>query len=258
MATILTDDFETYSLGDLNGQGSWSGDTQFQVQSSIVVYGSQGIAATAHQGANKLIQKLGTIQSAGKQTVYMRVSASTADVQRFRIFETGIPNDNMAAIAFYNGNISTITGETLSTYSINTWYCLVIEWRSSPDHKVRYSADGGNTFTSWLAPFADWTSGIDNVEFAKDDATSDINVYWDYLAENRFTVDYTLITAVGAFILTGINIILLKAHNYIISLLNGIFNLTGINIILEKTGSDWTNQSKSGTSSFTNQDKHFF
>lgn len=66
----------------------------------------------------------------------------------------------------------------------NTWYALVIEWRSSPSHQVRFSFDGTN-FTDWQTPFADWTSGINNCEFNTSTYGGDtLTAYWDYLAEN--------------------------------------------------------------------------
>ena len=42
----LVDNFDSYSDGDLNGQGSWSGSTAFDVQTTIKHSGTKAIKCT--------------------------------------------------------------------------------------------------------------------------------------------------------------------------------------------------------------------
>jgi hypothetical protein len=70
------------------------------------------------------------------------------------------------------------------------------------------------------------------------------------------TTNYILTAQVGVFVLTGISAILSKFHSYIMTTTVGQFILTGIAVVLTKAFGIWDNQTKSSTSSFTNEAKH--
>ena len=41
--TIFVDNFNSYNDGDLNGQGDWSGSTEFQIQGVVVEEGDKAV-----------------------------------------------------------------------------------------------------------------------------------------------------------------------------------------------------------------------
>ena len=162
----LIDNFNSYSDGDLNGQGSWSGSTLFDVEGTTVQEGTKAVSNVSATGGE--IAKGFTIQANGVQRFYIRqVDGTLADnsgtfqlkegatviVQLFR-WSTSNGSDLR-----YQTGASTYTN--FGTLTSGNWFYVDIEWRSS-DKYIRYSFNGG-AFTSWVAPVNNFTSGIDTV-----------------------------------------------------------------------------------------------
>jgi hypothetical protein len=180
MATIFTDNFNSYSDGDLNGQGSWTKVSGLvSVQGTTVKEGAKGVSVS---GVAQY-KKTGTSLNDGRLTVYVK-STGTGPAKSQRqldFFESGtfkfclgLDVYNSADWGYYSSG-----WHMLGYYTANAWCCWEVEWRSS-DHKVRYRLDGG-TWTSWVSPVGSWTSGIDG--FAIENIGTE-TAYWDYIAEN--------------------------------------------------------------------------
>lgn len=66
----LVDSFDSYTGGDLNGQGSWSGDASFDVQSSVVQAGANAVSHATTGGVTAT--KTFTAEATGNQIFYVR------------------------------------------------------------------------------------------------------------------------------------------------------------------------------------------
>jgi hypothetical protein len=93
MATIFTDDFETESIGNLNGQNGWvatDGSNNFQVENSVVAHGTQAVSDIV-TGVNtyRAIEKTGTAQTDGQTTVYVRMGTNPVNTQASILIESG-------------------------------------------------------------------------------------------------------------------------------------------------------------------------
>jgi hypothetical protein len=172
MATILTDNFNSYTDGNLGGQGSWQAYlTNLRVQGTTVKEGAKAIDnGTSTDG---VCHKGGTALTAGKITLYalMKDHASWTAGRRleFRCIQGsdwgGSPFIDVAF--FQDGYIKLWDGATswvnIQTYNDDQWYCVEIEWRNTPDYKFRVRIDGG-TWTNWYAGYGgNWTSGLNRV-----------------------------------------------------------------------------------------------
>ena len=258
ISAILTDTFNTYNDGDLNSQGSWSGDTAFDVEGTTVYEGAKAVSVVNPAG-DYVIYKAGTQLAAGVQGVHVKISASVLNAMNFAISEgettyaAGIRTD--AA-----GNFERLSDggwADLAAFTVDTWYFIQIEWRSSPDHKVRFRIDAG-AWSDWYTPFSDWTTGEDRVYLYCQAGT--FSTYYDWLTETSVQ-NLTLTCDLGEFTLTGIDAILGKGYTLVCNV--GNFILTGINNIFsghwytfkDKNTAEYTNQTKN-TTTFTNQTKN--
>ena len=80
----VVDNFESYSNGDLTGQGGWSGSTEYDVQTSIVQAGSKAVHSG---GTNSKIEQTFTLEATGAQILRGRVTSTLSDKWALRIKE---------------------------------------------------------------------------------------------------------------------------------------------------------------------------
>jgi len=214
MATILADNFNSYNNGNLVGQGSW---VQYESTGSLNVQGTtvkEGAKAIDNGTAGDHINgKAGTARTAGKITFYglMKSHASWAANRNIQFRCTyGLWGSPCLILAFYqDGYIKLYDGATgfvnIQTYNDDQYYCIEIEWRSSPDYKYRVRVDGG-TWTSWYAGLGgNWTSGLNYVGI---DGYCDLanKQFIDYIAEEPLggTTHYVSATMSGTGALAAI------------------------------------------------------
>ena len=159
----LIDDFESYSDGNLGGQGSWTDDYgHFIVGTTNPNTGSKCI----HNDASGVgSSKSFTASAQAVQSFYMRVNAIN-DTDRFYMTPyTGA--SYIGEISFwqsaggtrkifmgYNGNIGQSGALLLSGANLNQWYKIEFEWDGTASRgaggtgKIRARVDGGS-WTSW-------------------------------------------------------------------------------------------------------------
>lgn len=187
MATIFTDDFNAYSAGDLNGQGSWAGSVQFDVQATVVKEGAKAVIGNA--GGDYIISKSGTARTDGKKTFYFRTSnhAGFGSGQYFQIrLDCSTEASAFLAINCHQDGYIKRWVDTglvdIQTYVDDHWYCIEIEWRSSPDYKYRVRVDGG-AWTDWGYGYLQntWDAGLNRVKLNAWLAAG--SAYIDYIAE---------------------------------------------------------------------------
>jgi hypothetical protein len=177
-ATILTEDFEPYSTGVLNGQGSWTGSTDFLVEDTVFNKGLQAVKIEVNPSD---ISKTGTETADGRLTASMRRSGhGTGSLTLYLLDDT---DNQLWAISLQASNLVKIFGNTgwntVGAYTDNLWAIVEIEWRSS-DHKARARVDGG-TWTDYFPENSELTTNPSKISlFSNTDNTG----YFDAIQEN--------------------------------------------------------------------------
>lgn len=196
--TIFEDNFNSYNDGDLNGQGSWSGDVAYDVQGTTTCEGAKAVQFSG-VGGWKAILKTGNALTDGVVTYAIR---STVNNQAFNggvyLYESITGNTgniwlrDTGYIGIYSGG--GIWTDILA-YSADTWYWVQAEWRSS-DKKMRARAKvvGGSwsEWTGWVAMESPFTTSIDTIRFRTNQTSG--TTYWDYVAEEPYSVARRVIT----------------------------------------------------------------
>jgi len=222
----IIENFDSLDDGDLNGQNSWSGSTNFDVQSTIYKAGSKACKYTSPATTTYYsIAKTFTEQDETTFTFYARkelnsVASGLSQIrfhddttQAFRVqFNDG------GGLVFY----ATSTATMVASYTVATWYKIDIEIRSS-DSYGRCRVDDG-TWTSWLAPQAAYTA-IDKVDFiCRGSSVSNVT----YFDEISYTSDITLVVATMALVLNYGNVTLTKATKLIVDTMAMTFTFADV------------------------------
>ena len=175
-------DFDGLNDGDLNTQDSWTGDTSFDVQTSVVNSGTKAVIGN-HTGSGESISRDdGAVGTDGTQVFYFRLtSVTTAELMQCRMMEGASPrgymkNDGSGNFQYYDGGAY----NTVGSLSNDTWHKMVVEWRVSPSQQWRHDLDGTG-FTDWDT-MVTWTSGLDGNFLARTSLTG--SVYWDDFASS--------------------------------------------------------------------------
>lgn len=171
----LADIIDTYDNGDINGQGTWSGSTNHDVQTTVKQAGTKAIA-DATGGA--IIDASFTIQADGNQVIYCRsTNISTVNYIFAKIREDGANN-----VSGFRSNNSTIERwdtdgfTSLGSASADTWIKVEMEWKTATD-EIRFNLDDGG-FTAFKGTAALITTGIDLIRI-DGGALSSATVYYD-------------------------------------------------------------------------------
>ena len=200
MPTIFEDDFNSYNDGDLIGQGGWEqvpGYNGNEVQGVVVMEGAKAVKLVSNTDVSLIQAKDGASAiSPGRLTVYFKATghtnwATNAFVTIARIGETGAWDARFQVMAKQNGKFyywdPGLNEIEFGTFSDDQWYCIEIEWRGSgADSEVRYRINGG-TWTSWVAPYRDWTNGLKWWGFGSAHNLNNNPAYIDYIAEYPYT-----------------------------------------------------------------------
>lgn len=170
----ITDTFDSYTDGDLTGQGSWSGDVDFDVEGSVV---QSGAKAVQNSGTNKSITKTGSLSATGIQSLWGRVTTTDNDVWAIRLSEGGT---NRIGVKSSGGNLQYYDGSvyiTIGAVSLDTWFKLDVQWDFSTQ-MARYQLNDGG-YTAYDTILANMSAGIDGVKLECN--TTGALAYWDTL-----------------------------------------------------------------------------
>lgn len=234
---FLTDNFNSYNNGDLNGQGGWSGDAKYDVQGDTVNEGTKAIEIA--DSSNSIIAITATSTANGKITVFVRKTTVASDEIVFKVrvgagegFAFRFESDDVD-LSDSSGNF---TVEVVSGLSADTWHIIEAEWTSGTPYQARVRVNGG----SWSSLTNCRANGpYNNLRIATTIGASDF-CYFDNISENPL---FAISAAVGTFALTGISV------NWAIKMATavGTFILTGITTTLTKV-TPWDFRSKNTTS----------
>ena len=182
----LTDNFDSYNDGDLNGQGSWSGNATFDIQGTTKYEGDKAVTAVVSNDWID-ISKSFTSEVAGVQSAKIRCNAQpTGSSGAIRIHQGA--GAEVANVYFAGDRIqidrSGGNDYILQPYSADTWYEIEIEWDAGrgANGEVRARARiAEGTWGSWST----WATGSNN--FTAIDkiylATYADTAYWDDFKE---------------------------------------------------------------------------
>jgi len=185
-ATILEDDFNSYNDGDLNGQGSWSGSTNWDIQ-GVQTY--EGIKAIECATGASMISKSGTGIDTGRINFYIFVESNAGVGAEFSLKEG---NNSIAEVGIGVADdfihIKYLDDQAVWTdfddFTLNDWNLVEVEWRIS-DKKTRYRLNEG-TWTDWVLPYDIFVSYIDKIQIYRYSGEATASVFIDYIAENPY------------------------------------------------------------------------
>src|SRR3990167_3974641 len=175
---ILNDNFDSYSNGDLTGQGSWSGDVAYDVQSTTVQSGTK--AVTIGASANLACINVIGDTTTGSQEFYMRFGVLGTDGNLIQVQFTNSADGFMFRVQLYRNAsgdyririIATETADAATGLSADVWYKCVAVWDGT---QVKLKVDSGSYTT--LSNYA--ASGPVNKIKLRASTSSGDSGYWD-------------------------------------------------------------------------------
>jgi hypothetical protein len=161
---IFNDDFESYSLGNLNGQGNWFGSSIFQVVNTLAQSGTKSGYSAVYTIPYD-ISRYETKKLSGTQSIYIYFSGGRSGPTNEILFNlrtnTGLGGSFLNTYGFkYNsitGKWEFIYQEASAPYNLivlvddvskQTWHSIQVEF-NEPNWKYRLKLDDGN-WSSWL------------------------------------------------------------------------------------------------------------
>ncbi len=217
MATLFTDDFNSYNDGDLNGQGGWDASASVDVQGDVVLEGAKAIKiATAGHYARKTVDGI----TDGKVTFYARLESGGSNACQiglqdssgnWRIVVAIGPAADTTNLKYYDGAQWLFIGGE-GDFTADVYHSIEIEFRSS-DHLARYRLDEG-TWTDWDTTQTQWTTVTRLMFYRYGSQTGAALAYFDYIAEEPYPSGPTNYTATltGSATITGTLTITGKYH----------------------------------------------
>lgn len=223
------DNFDSYNDGQLDGQGGWSGDSDFivgadykysnsgkGVKGSGGVYGDTTIAHTTGSKAKGRLsfkcQPKATNKTFG---IYLTSSGGVAGYYMFT--ESG-------SVLYWNGSEYK---EIKSSYSANQWYHCQIEWDADKgaNGEIRYKIDDED-WTAWDTPAV----AFNTIEGAVMYMASPDSLGWFDDFEDEWETDNTTLTSVLGVV---------SSYNLYIHLYNVTGTLLCDNIKAEHSAQNW-------------------
>lgn len=176
MTVTVIDNFDSYTNGDLNGQGTWSGSTSFDVESTVFFQGTKAVENASTAGTN--ISKSVTSATTGIFGVYLRGTGTPSDFGGFRLLQSGTPKADIYITDTDMQVTNTVTTESLGTWAANTWYFFEIEIDVA-NTRVRGRVNDG-AWSNYLT-VASFT-GINGVRLQRNSGAG--TFYYDYITYN--------------------------------------------------------------------------
>jgi hypothetical protein len=189
------EDFNSYTNGDLNGQGGWSGDTRFDVQGTTVYEGAKAVQVSGGP-ANTFIsiqKSLTTNLNSVELRVYLRAAQTNLSTGYAGILNTAgalIGRGMTSSIATFQAQGQTSAND--GTYVANTWYLAILQIRET-DQYLRFKG-GDASFTSWIPPANTGIPGYVQLGSYSQNAIA----YWDLIIVRNFITNEPAFSSAGA------------------------------------------------------------
>jgi hypothetical protein len=153
-ATVLIDNFNAYSNGDLAGQGGWVrvGGTN-PIVAGTYSYGGSGKSITGAGGWGNATLDISNLGPNTGFTYYIRTDGGT---DQMRLAGQGTNGASFIVGLCSNGKFcwdgpgATEYGDD---YLLDNWNSVEARWRDSPSNQVSFRFNGGS-WTAWEGPMA--------------------------------------------------------------------------------------------------------
>lgn len=171
--------FNTLNDGDLNGQDSWTGGANYDVQTTTKYEGAKGIEGV---NTNQNIARTITGVTSGTLYVAMRMSAHGAG-SGDAAFDLLTSGTDIAVRTQFRGdsdNVVTTDGASTQTliagFNSAIFYLFEITLNGDDTYNIRYH-DG----TSWSSPLTnlDYGDGAGDIDTVRLNSGGDQTMYWD-------------------------------------------------------------------------------
>jgi hypothetical protein len=194
MAWTYEQDFESLSDGDLNGQDSWSGNTGYDVQSSVAYAGSKGVSITIAD-SQAISRALPANITDGDVYFAIRRTTNSGGGAFYVILQDSAPASRIFIRMHSDGNIGAFNNGvgyvTIAAYSANTWYPVNVQFNdgTQPDQfRVRvYSGGSWGSFSSWLTVNGGSYVNIGYLRFDTSDGNNSAVGYVDAFSASDIT-----------------------------------------------------------------------
>lgn len=184
MSVVYSQNFDGLSTGDLNGQDSWIGNTNFDVENSVSQTAPNAVQAPNNLNGLSIIRTFTTISS-GNPVLTVYVQNNTSGVQAAYTCFTDIagngwivnfrPNQTFLMADFPGfGNFI----DNQFSWTAGVFYQLTIEVDIA-NSRARFKIDNG-TFSSYVAAGVGFLGSISTVFFLQGANNAGIS-YWDTL-----------------------------------------------------------------------------
>lgn len=194
--TILSDDFNSYSVGTLQGQGSWSCNSNgFLVDDSDPFEGVNAV-----QGNYNYCVKIGTPLTAGEITIYVKIVQSLYNNRGVMI----LLGDNANPVKIWidiDANVSSTISyvdntppywHTIQATIYNIWFPVQIEWAIT--NQFRYNINNAG-WSVWVDGNSAWdVNGLEQVKISAIGGGATDYPLIDYISESEYLVDCTTLT----------------------------------------------------------------
>lgn len=177
MAWTYEQNFNALTTADLNGQDSWSGDTDFDVIDSLSFEGAKGVRCI--NGNGEIARAITGVSDGTFYIAMMRPdTAGDASVQ----LRTDTNTNFYMRIVMESSNISIVrnggTSNLVVGYVPNQWYLFKVTIISTSSFKVEYSVSGG-AFQNPLGNLtSETTASVDTIRLACGGVG---HAYWDII-----------------------------------------------------------------------------
>ena len=201
MAWAFTDNFNSYSAGNLTTQGGWSGSTNFQVETTQVFEGANGVECSSAAlssitrgsisetgGTYYFAEMMHTMGNNGNEAwLYMRDASNNSSNAG-----CGIRNiSSVATLGYHDGNGEAFT--SLTSGSLDVWYIFGIEFNLLSDLKSRFKwkQSGGtwSAYSAYASPTTAFATPITQAIMYVENGTWD--VFYDTIANTDPAPDTT-------------------------------------------------------------------
>lgn len=135
-----TQNFDSLTTADLNGQDSWTADVQFDVQSSVVLQGTKSVACTPGGSNRDASRTISAVTDGGVSFLYRTSNATEGN----GIFYLSGAGGSACQIVWEAGTLKGYNGATyttLASYSANTTYKLAFIFDCATDKYDVYLDD---------------------------------------------------------------------------------------------------------------------
>lgn len=242
----LIDNFDSYSVGDLNGQGSWTAPVEVDVQNSVSQSPSNGITRTSAGGLSNSTKAITAITNdSATVSCYVRSTVTNdAGGGSFGLIVFDSTNEIARIVMSQDNNDIRLIGATtvsvLSAPTTNTWYQVIIQLDFTND-RVRAKVDSG-AYSSYVNGTSGAFAQVDKVGLAFGGTSG--SVYIDTI-EYTTSQNITMTAGIGAFTLTGTTTGFGRLYSLIAN--TASFLLTGANVTISGIMTHWTSQSKNSS-----------